>query len=194
MDMNELSRTAMTRSRINSRTESGALSAANYYGSGSYGGRRQELPAERHPVSPKTTPAKPAAAPVTDVPVPETDIPVQKPEKKSSRPVNVVKSFFGLEKGKDPGKNEKQRKKSDEKVVPAKKIELDMLDETEIKVYNKMKPSVPTLPDELVDAETSVSTVLSALTMLEMAGAVESGSGGYFMRVQPDDIMQSEND
>ena len=79
-------------------------------------------------------------------------------------------------------------------MVPAKKIELDMLDETEIKVYNKMKPSVPTLPDELVDAETSVSTVLSALTMLEMAGAVESGSGGYFMRVQPDDIMQSEND
>lgn len=201
MDMNELSRTAMTRSRINSRTESGALSAANYYGSGSYGGRRQEPPAERHPVSPKTTPAKPAAAPVTDVPVPETDVPVpetyvpvQKPEKKSSRPVNVVKSFFGLEKDKDPGKNEKQRKKSDEKVVPAKKIELDMLDETEIKVYNKMKPSVPTLPDELVDAETSVSTVLSALTMLEMAGAVESGSGGYFMRVQPDDIMQSEND
>ena len=194
MDMEELSRTAMARSRINSRTEAGALSAANYYGTGSYGGRRQDSPAERRPVPPKPTASEPVPSKTTaEVPV-SASVPEPEPIKKSSRPVNVVKSFFGLEKEKDTGKTEKQRKKSDENMVPAKKIELDMLDETEIKVYNKMKPSVPTLPDELVDAETSVSTVLSALTMLEMAGAVESGSGGYFMRVQPDDIMQSEND
>ena len=69
-----------------------------------------------------------------------------------------------------------------------------MLDVPERKVYNKMKPNVPTLPDELVDDETDIGTVMSALTVLEMAGAVESGSGGYFLRVTPDDIMQSEND
>ena len=56
-----------------------------------------------------------------------------------------------------------------------------------------MKPSVPTLPDELVDAETPIGSVLSALTVLELSGTVESGSGGYFMRVAPDDIMLSEN-
>ena len=56
-----------------------------------------------------------------------------------------------------------------------------------------MKPNVPTLPDELVDALTPIGAVLSALTVLELTGAVESGSGGYFMRVAPDDIMQSEN-
>lgn len=78
--------------------------------------------------------------------------------------------------------------------VEAKKIDLDMLDENELKVYNKMKANVPTLPDELVDGDTPVSMVMSALTMLEMTGAVESGGGGYFMRVVPEDISESEND
>lgn len=91
------------------------------------------------------------------------------------------------------GKSEKQTVNSAEKVIPARKTELELLDESEWKVYNKMKPSVPTLPDELVDAETPIGSVLSALTVLELAGAVESGSGGYFMRVAPDDIMASEN-
>ncbi len=192
-EMDELSRTAMARTRINSRTETGGLGHANYYGSGTYGGRRNDYTApvpgaaERvpEPVSPQPVSAPSISEPMSAEPA---------PKKKDTRPRNVVKSFFGLEKEKDDRKNEKQRVNSDKKIVPAKKIELDMLDETEIKVYNKMKPSVPMLPDELVDAETSVSAVLSALTMLEMAGAVESGGGGYFMRVQPDDIMQSEND
>lgn len=179
LDMDELSRTAMARTRINSRNSDGSA-AANYYGTGSYGGRRSDstVRLQNPPVEQKPTPA------------PEE--PRQKPAS-GTKPINVVKSFFGLEKEKNLRKTEKQSVNSDEKIVPAKKIELDMLDETEIKVYNKMKPSVPTLPDELVDADTPVGVVLSALTMLEMAGAVESGSGGYFMRVQPDDIMQSEN-
>ena len=79
-------------------------------------------------------------------------------------------------------------------MIAANKIELDLLDEEEIKVYNKMKPNVPTLPDELVDAECSVSDIMSALAVLEMAGAVESGGGGYFMRVSEDDINESIND
>ena len=88
----------------------------------------------------------------------------------------------------------KNQLKTIKKNVEAKKIDLDMLDESEIKVYNKMKANVPTLPDDLVDAETPISTVMSALTMLEMTGAVESGGGGYFMRVVQEDIMLSEND
>ena len=79
-------------------------------------------------------------------------------------------------------------------MIPAHKIELDMLESGEIKVYNKMKPNVPTLPDSLVDSETDISKIMSALTMLEMAGAVESGGGGYFMRVSEEDIMLSIND
>lgn len=185
-NMDDLSRTAMARSRINTRQPDGSANPANYYGTGSYGGRRSD-PAFR-----KTTDSSmyaPTPPPTKKEPV---AVEVRKPEDKA-KPVNVVKSFFGLEKEKNGRKNGKQIVNSEENIIPAKKIELDMLDETEIKVYNKMKPSVPTLPDELVDADTPVGVVLSALTMLEMAGAVESGSGGYFLRVQPDDIMQSEN-
>ncbi len=183
-DMDDLSRTAMARSRINTRQPDGSQNPANYYGTGSYGGRRSD-PAFRKP----TDPSAPAPAPKKE----PVAVEARNPEEKA-KPVNVVKSFFGLEKEKTGRKNEKQIVNSEENIIPAKKIELDMLDETEIKVYNKMKPSVPTLPDELVDADTPIGVVLSALTMLEMAGAVESGSGGYFLRVQPDDIMQSEND
>jgi len=46
----------------------------------------------------------------------------------------------------------------------------------------------------IVDADTSISDIMSALTMLEIAGAVEIGGGGYFMRVSEDDIMLSTND
>lgn len=68
------------------------------------------------------------------------------------------------------------------------RIELDLLDELNIKIYNLMKPDVPMIPDELVTAEISVSDVLSSLSMLELAGAVESGAGGYFLRRSSDDI------
>ncbi|MGN1346971.1 MAG: DNA-processing protein DprA, partial [Eubacteriales bacterium] len=199
MDMENLSRAAMARTRINSRTGAGS---ANYYGSGSYGGRRYEQSPE----------AKPAAASLPTVSAPESIAGSESREvgrasdaggaggaggrKKEGRPIHAVKSFFGLESEKKGRKNDRTRENSDEKMIPAKKIELDMLDETEIKVYNKMKPSVPTLPDELVDADTPVGTVLSALTMLELAGAVESGGGGYFMRVpsEEDDSILSESD
>ncbi len=77
----------------------------------------------------------------------------------------------------------------------AKRIELDLLDELNIKVYNLMKPDVPMIPDELVTPELSVSDVLSSLSMLELAGAVESGAGGYFLRRSSDDIdFDTESD
>lgn len=192
-DMDTLSRSAMTRSRINSRTESGTLGTASYYGSGSYGGRRSDRPEAAAPLQTQPAVSTNEATAVVDNGT-QTAVPKEKPVERSARAVNIVKSLFDSEKKGSPRKNDRSGEKADEKVVPAKKIELDMLDKTEIKVYNKMKPGVPTLPDELVDGETSVGTVLGALTMLEMAGAVESGSGGYFQRVQPDDIMQSEND
>ncbi|MCR4905320.1 MAG: DNA-processing protein DprA [Clostridiales bacterium] len=125
------------------------------------------------------------------VQAPETAVP-GKAEEPVSEPVRKPERDRAKEN--DFAQTLKQTVNSPEKVIPAQKTELDMLDVPERKVYNKMKPNVPTLPDELVDGETDIGTVMSALTVLEMAGAVESGSGGYFMRVTPDDIMQSEND
>ncbi len=108
-------------------------------------------------------------------------------------PEPAVRPVSPAPKENDFGKSEKQTVNSAPNFVPARKTELDLLDESELKVYNKMKPNVPTLPDELVDAQTPIGAVLSALTVLELTGAVESGSGGYFMRVVPEDIMLSEN-
>ena len=51
-----------------------------------------------------------------------------------------------------------------------------------------MIPDVPMIPDELVTNMLSVSDVLSSLSLLELAGAVESHPGGYFLRVSADDI------
>lgn len=202
-NMEELSRTAMARSRINSKTDNGSLGSANYYGSGSYGGRRSDYNEKGRPVSQTNRDKVPQKKNVGEVaktvPEPVNSDVIKagvdtKNKNRASKPINVVKSFFGLEKDKKSDKNENLRDNSEEKIIPAKKIELDMLDEKEIKVYNKMKPGVPMLPDELIEGDMNIGAVLGALTMLEMAGAVESGSGGYFMRVQPDDIMQSEND
>ena len=73
-------------------------------------------------------------------------------------------------------------------IEPESRIDIDLLDEINIRVYNMMKPDVPMIPDELVTGEISVSDVLSSLSMLEIAGAVESGAGGYFLRRSVDNI------
>jgi len=164
MDMNVLSHNAMMRMRIG--TSSGGK---NYYGRGSYGGRLDDVEGGKN-TSDNTVGHKATKNLI--------DEKSQKTEKKENK----------------NQKTKKQTVNSDKKIVPAKKIELDTLDEIEIKVYNNMKPNVPTLPDELVSDEFTIDVIMSSLIMLEMAGAVEVGGGGYYMRVSPDDIMQSEND
>lgn len=183
LDMENLSQKAMLKTRIGTSTRQ-----KNYYGVGSYGGRiRDEFPRQKiEPESPEYS----SVQEKTDNMSAEHEI-IKKNTKKQSRLIN---SLFGDKKEKNYQKSEKQTVNSEEKVIPAKKIELDTLDENEIKVYNIMKPNVPVLPDELVVDGMQVEDILSSLTILEMAGAVESGGGGYFMRVTPDDIMQSPND
>jgi len=84
---------------------------------------------------------------------------------------------------------EKSSQKDTEKIQPAQKMDTEMLDETEMRVYNSMKPNVPVTPDELVAAGGfSIGQVMAAMTALEMAGAIEAGSGGYFLRTDPDDM------
>lgn len=177
VNFEELSENSMARTRIGSR-----IGTPNFYGNGTYGGRKKRErdtdTDERGKTDSRVRVFNPFANSADETSAADNN------QKEETQPDKVKKVI----------KNKKQSVNSEEKTIPAKKIELDMLDESEIKVYNKMKPSVPTLPDELVDDDTPVSDVLSALTMLEMAGAVESGGGGYFVRIQPDDIMLSEND
>ncbi len=187
VDTASLSENAMNRMRIGT-----AGGKRNYYGNGTYGGRIRDamknVPAEKTPAAPKQTTASPASAVPKAEPIPE---PKREPE---SEPKQRRGLFSAFKKENKHEESEKQTVNSHEKMVPAVKIDLELLDENEIKVYNKMKPNVPTLPDELVSADCPISQIMSSLTMLEIAGAVEAGHGGYFMRLSPDDIMQSTND
>ena len=192
LNMEDLSKTAMTKARISTSDNRG-----QFYGKGAYGGKYRGSVQG----SPEEAPAKPKA----DKPEPQTKAPPKPKKTEPEKPhteksgvaaaaKSIIEAVFAPKKENTYRETEKQTVNSEENMVPARKIELDMLDETEIKVYNKMKPSVPVMPDSLVDDSLKIGDVLSALTVLEMAGAVESGGGGYYMRVQPDDIMQSEND
>lgn len=63
------------------------------------------------------------------------------------------------------------------------------LDKTYIEIYNKMKPDVPTLPDELTTLGYDISEVLAAMTMLEISGAVDGSPGGYYTRRGIDEFI-----
>lgn len=184
VDTASLSENAMNRMRVGT-----AGGKRNYYGNGTYGGRirdavKKTAAVEKTHETPKPNePKKPASEPKT--------VPEPKPETEQKQHRGL---FQGFKKENKHEESEKQTVNSHEKMVPAIKIDLELLDENEIKVYNKMKPNVPTLPDELVSADCPISQIMSSLTMLEIAGAVEAGHGGYFMRLSPDDIMQSPND
>lgn len=67
------------------------------------------------------------------------------------------------------------------------KAHVDLLGEKERAIYAAMKPNTPMLPDEIAGLTYSVSEVLVAMTLLEIAGAVESGAGGYFIRIDDSD-------
>ena len=112
---------------------------------------------------------------------------IQAPEDKPAE----AKKASPKKKKEKPAEPEKEKsfKKDTEKIQPAQKMEAEMLDETEMRVYNSMKPNVPVTPDELVAAGGfSIGQVMAAMTALEMAGAIEAGSGGYFLRTDPDDM------
>ncbi len=70
-------------------------------------------------------------------------------------------------------------------------VDTSLLEEGDMRLYNRMKPNVPVTPDELVADGVTMSEILTALTTLEMAGVVEAGSGGYFLRTDPDDFPVS---
>lgn len=74
-----------------------------------------------------------------------------------------------------------------EKTEQLRHIHVDMLGEKEREIYLVMKPGTPMLPDEIVSHGFNISDVMGAMTLLEIAGAVEAGAGGYYVRTSDDD-------
>lgn len=70
--------------------------------------------------------------------------------------------------------------KAEEK--PKKKIDLDTLSPEDIKILDYMVPDVPMLAEEIAEGGFDLSSVMVSLTLLEIAGAVEAGAGGYYLK------------
>ncbi len=87
-----------------------------------------------------------------------------------------------------PKKKTKKEKKFPASPTEPKRVDFELLSETDVRVYNAMTPDTPVIPEELVLDGLRISDVMSSLTMLEITGAVEAGAGGYFMRCSADDI------
>ena len=72
------------------------------------------------------------------------------------------------------------------------RISLDALSEVDIKVYEAMTPDVPMLPEEIARTGFPLPQVMTSMTMLEIAGAVEAGAGGYYLKRAADIIGNRE--
>ena len=67
-----------------------------------------------------------------------------------------------------------------EEEKPQRRVDIDTLDETERRIFDYMKPDVPMLCEEIAEGGFELSQVMVSLTLLEIAGAVEAGAGGYY--------------
>ena len=72
------------------------------------------------------------------------------------------------------------------RVSEPKRVDFELLSETDIRVYKAMLPDTPMIPEELISDDLGIAEVMASLTMLEISGAVEAGAGGYFMRNSTD--------
>ena len=111
----------------------------------------------------------------------EQEAPVKKKEKKEKKP----------KKGESPFPKEEK---------PAKvRVDIDSLEETERRIFDYMKPDVPMLCEEIAEGGFELSQVMVSLTLLEIAGAVEAGAGGYYLKRAADfggepDYITEEDD
>lgn len=84
---------------------------------------------------------------------------------------------------------EEARNIAEQKTEKLRHIHIDMLGEKERNIYYSMKEGAPMLPDEIGNGAYTISEVLTAMTLLEIAGAVEAGAGGYYVRCLGDDEL-----
>ena len=72
------------------------------------------------------------------------------------------------------------------KIVPASHVDLDSLGDAARKIYEAMLPAVPVVADDIPVTGIGMGELMAGLTMLELAGVVECGAGGYYLRRSSD--------
>ncbi len=68
------------------------------------------------------------------------------------------------------------------KMIPANPVGFDLLDESAKSVYAAMQMDVPYLADSIQVKGLSIPDVLTALTLLELCGAVECTAGSHYVK------------
>lgn len=79
-------------------------------------------------------------------------------------------------------------------IIPANPIGFDMLDDNAKKVYASMTTDVPMLLDDIPAHDLKTSEILSALTLLELCGAVECTAGSLYVKRDFEDPILSDPD
>ncbi|MBQ4066190.1 MAG: DNA-processing protein DprA, partial [Clostridia bacterium] len=91
------------------------------------------------------------------------------------------KAKKGASEKKEKRKKNKNPFPEEEKPEPSR-ADIESLGEKERKILDYMKADVPMLADEIAEGGFSISDIMIALTVLEIAGAVEAGAGGYYLK------------
>ena len=115
---------------------------------------------------------------------------VKKPE---NEPIQAAPASEKLKRTSPAGGKRISTLVENEKIPPVT-VDYDMLGDTERVVLGRMTPDVPVLAEELEGKGLDLSAVLGALTVLEIAGAVEAGAGGYFIKRSGDGFDPAENE
>ncbi len=200
LDADAASRQAMEQNSIGTRAPEG------YAGEGNYGGKNPESQPPTSPATAKKRTGK-AAGKSQAQPKKKEEVDIEElmfPQWMKDAAAQIVKRYTNGKPLTSLGKENKaaegaggihtyrpeplEEKLAAKEGVKAVAVDVSLLDEGDMRIYNRMKPNVPVTPDELVKGDVTVAEVLTALTTLEMAGVVEAGSGGYFLRTDPDDF------
>ncbi len=99
-----------------------------------------------------------------------------------SRPPKTVKPEKKLTPKKMLARFDEQEEKSARQMIPANPVGFDLLDDSAKNVYAAMQTDVPYLADSIKVEGLSIPDVLTALTLLELCGAVECTAGSHYVK------------
>ncbi len=89
---------------------------------------------------------------------------------------------------------DEQKEEPKRLMIPANSIDFDMLDDNAKAVYAAMRTDVPTLADDIHAGKLTTSEVLTALTLLELCGAVECTAGSCYTKREEEVPLVSSSD
>ncbi len=102
--------------------------------------------------------------------------PPENPKPKSTKPEKKTAPKKAL------ARFEEEQNTNGRKMIPANPVGFDLLDDSAKKVYAAMQMDVPCLADSIQVDGLAIPDVLTALTLLELCGAVECTAGSHYVK------------